>query len=189
MKIKRMFYLIGTDIKRYAEETGQNLSFFKKISIFFTPCVFSLTLYRISYYFFSNKHYLLARFFWSLNMILFSVDIVVSSEIGEAFYLPHPVGVALMAKIGNHVTLFAQTGIAGRKAKDIGAGIGASVIGDNVVLGAFSKIVGPVRIGNNVKVAPGSIVYKDVPDDVTVYGNPAKVITKQFKDNKEDFNA
>jgi serine O-acetyltransferase len=109
-------------------------------------------------------------------MFLFSTDIVMSSQIGESFFMPHPVGIAFMAKVGNNATFYAQTGIAARKGKDIGAGIAMSILGDNVVLGAFSKVVGPIRIGNNVTVAPATVVLKDVPDNVTVYGVPAKII-------------
>ncbi len=176
MNIKRMLYLIETDIKRYAHENGLQLSFFKKISILLTPCVFCVVLYRISSYFFSNRHFVFSRFFWSTNMFLFSADIVMSSQIGESFYMPHPVGVAFMAKVGNNATFYAQVGIAARKRKDIGAGIGMSILGDDVVLGAFSKVVGPVRIGNNVKVAPATVVFNNVPDNVTVYGVPARII-------------
>ena len=49
-------------------------------------------------------------------------------------------------------------------------------IGDNVWLGGRSVIAPGVTIGNNVVVAAGSVVVKDVPDNVVVAGNPAKII-------------
>ena len=49
-------------------------------------------------------------------------------------------------------------------------------IGNNVTLGANVVIIGPVSIGNNVIVGAGSVVVKDIPDDVIVAGNPAKII-------------
>lgn len=49
-------------------------------------------------------------------------------------------------------------------------------IGDNVTLGANVLIIGDVKIGNNVIVGAGSVVVKDIPDNVIVVGNPAKVI-------------
>jgi maltose O-acetyltransferase len=49
-------------------------------------------------------------------------------------------------------------------------------IGDNVWLGGSSIINPGVTIGNNVVVASGAVVTKDVPDNVLVGGNPAKII-------------
>lgn len=50
------------------------------------------------------------------------------------------------------------------------------VIGDNVVVGANVCIIGKITIGNNVLIGAGSVVVKDVPDNVVVAGNPARVI-------------
>lgn len=49
-------------------------------------------------------------------------------------------------------------------------------IGDNVVCGANVCIIGKIRIGNNVVIGAGSVVVKDVPDNVVVVGNPSKVL-------------
>lgn len=55
---------------------------------------------------------------------------------------------------------------------------GDFIIGDNLNLGANAVIIGPVIIGNNVKVGASACVVKDVPDNVTVVGVPAKIIDK-----------
>lgn len=49
-------------------------------------------------------------------------------------------------------------------------------IGDNCYIGTGATILGPVKIGNNVTIAAGAIVVKDVPDNCIVAGNPAKII-------------
>ena len=51
-------------------------------------------------------------------------------------------------------------------------------LGDNVDVGANVVVIGGVRIGNNVKIGAGSVVTKDVPDNCTVVGNPARIIYK-----------
>lgn len=53
---------------------------------------------------------------------------------------------------------------------------GAPIIGDNVNIGANSCIIGSIHVGNNVIIGAGSIVVKDVPDNVVVVGNPARII-------------
>lgn len=54
-----------------------------------------------------------------------------------------------------------------------------AIIGDNVDLTIGSKIIGKIRIGNNVVVAPNSVVIKDVPDNAIVSGIPAQILKFQ----------
>ena len=49
-----------------------------------------------------------------------------------------------------------------------------TVVGDRVRIGSNSTIL-PVNIGNNVIIGASSVVTKDIPDNVTVYGNPARI--------------
>ena len=50
------------------------------------------------------------------------------------------------------------------------------VIGHNVTVGANVVIIGDISVGNNVIIGAGSVVVKDIPSDVIVAGNPARVI-------------
>lgn len=49
-------------------------------------------------------------------------------------------------------------------------------IGDNVTFGTGAKVIGPIKVGNNVTIAPNAVVVKDVPDNAIVAGIPAKII-------------
>jgi serine O-acetyltransferase len=60
--------------------------------------------------------------------------------------------------------------------KNINGQFVSATIGDNCTLGAKSTILGGVRIGNNVKVGANAVVTKDVPDNCTVAGVPARII-------------
>lgn len=55
---------------------------------------------------------------------------------------------------------------------------GAPTIGDNVLLGAGSKIIGGIHLGNNVKVAAGCVVMQDIPDNAIVIPGENKIIIK-----------
>ena len=54
------------------------------------------------------------------------------------------------------------------------------VIGDNVEINAGARVLGPVRIGNNVIIGANSVVVKDVPDKCVVAGIPAQIIRKDM---------
>jgi len=51
------------------------------------------------------------------------------------------------------------------------------VLGDNVFIGAGAKIIGPVRVGSDVKIGANAVVTRDLPDGATAVGVPARVIS------------
>lgn len=73
------------------------------------------------------------------------------------------------AKIGKNCSIYPGVTV-GKTAK------GVPIIGDNCYLGLGSKVLGKVRIGNNVKILANAVVTKDIPDNCVVAGIPAKVI-------------
>lgn len=78
------------------------------------------------------------------------------------------------AKVGKNLTIYPGVTVGAEKG-------GVPTIGDNVFLGLGSKIFGGITIGNNVLVAPNSVVVKDVPDNCVVAGVPAKIIKERVK--------
>lgn len=73
------------------------------------------------------------------------------------------------AKIGDYATIYPGVLIGAKEN-------GCPVIGHHCFIGAGSKILGGVKIGNNVTIAPNAVVVKDVPDNAVVGGVPAKII-------------
>ncbi len=93
-----------------------------------------------------------------------------TTTIGRSFCFFHPFSTVVNAEsIGNNFTCLQCTTI-GATSK------GKPSIGDNVSLGANVTIIGNVVIGNNVTIGAGSVVVKNIPDNVVAAGNPAKVI-------------
>lgn len=73
------------------------------------------------------------------------------------------------AKIGKNCRIHPST--------SIGEYNGAPIIGNNVYIGPGAKIFGPITIGNNVAIGANAVVNKDIPDNVSVAGIPAKIIS------------
>jgi serine acetyltransferase len=81
------------------------------------------------------------------------------------------------ASIGKNCTIMQQVTIAE------GKGNKAPTIGNNCFLGAGCKIIGDIRVGDNVKIGANAVVVKDVPDGATAVGVPARIILKDRGDD------
>lgn len=99
------------------------------------------------------------------------IQIPVTTQIGFGLYLGHHMCVVVneTAIIGNNVNLSQFTTIGSIEGN-------AAVIGDNVYIGPGVCVVENVHIGNNVTVGAGSVVTRDVPENATVAGVPARVL-------------
>lgn len=93
------------------------------------------------------------------------------AQIGEGLMVIHGAGTVIGGGcvIGKIFTIYQNA--------TIGFNEGFSRIGDNVYVGAGAIVIGAITIGNNVKIGAGAIVVTDVPDDSTVVGPKARVIT------------
>ena len=95
-----------------------------------------------------------------------------STKVGKGLKYAHPYSTILNAEtIGDnfsclHCTTIGKKEPGGRRPR----------IGNNVTVGCHVAIIGDITIGNNVTIGAGSVVVKDVPDNVVVTGNPAKII-------------
>lgn len=106
--------------------------------------------------------------------ILFSADVPPQMQIGRGTVFPHDALGCVFhpnVKIGKNCKILHGVTMGGRAGHK-----GLPIIGDNVVIGTHAQIVGNVRIGNNSIVGAGAIVTHDVPDNVVVVGNPAKIL-------------
>ncbi|HDR3487807.1 TPA: serine acetyltransferase [Bacillus pacificus] len=99
-------------------------------------------------------------------------------KIGRGFYINHLGGITINPKaiIGDNVNITKGVTIG---QINTGKKKGVPAIGDKVWIGANSTVVGNVKIGDNVLIAPNTYVNFDVPNDSIVIGSPAKIIEKK----------
>ena len=102
----------------------------------------------------------------------YGIQIPRNTKIGYGLYIGHGVGIVINGGtvIGNNVNISQFLSIGTNKCTP-------AVIGDNVYIGPNVCIVEDVHIGNNATVGAGAVVVKDVPENATVAGVPAKVIS------------
>lgn len=97
-------------------------------------------------------------------------------DIGPGLRIYHGDGIVIArgAVIGRGLTIEHQVTIGNRIGHE--GERGCPTIGDDVFIGAGAKVLGPIRIGNNVRIGANAVVLHDVPDNATVVGVPAKVV-------------
>ena len=132
--------------------------------------------YKIERFFFNIKLTPLAILVRIFMRIVFSCDIPYKLKMGKNISFPHhALGVVIHqdAVIGDNCKILHGVTIGGKAGhKEL------PQVGDNVLIGANSIIIGPIKIGNNVTIGAGSVVLKDIPNNSVVAGVPAKIIKK-----------
>lgn len=154
--------------------------------VFFEAGIWVTILYRLARAIVLIKAGKLSFVFKLLSFILskltgglFGAAISPVATIGPGLYIGHTGGIRVSAKaiIGANFS-FGPGCIIGAK----GLGVsGAATIGDNVYVGTGAKILGPVRIGNGVRIGANAVVIDDIPEEVVAVGVPARVVKRTPK--------
>ena len=108
---------------------------------------------------------------------ILGTEINYKTKIGKNLRLFHAYSLVINpdAVIGENCSIRHCTTIGNKLLKD-GSLSKSPIIGNNVEIGSNVCIIGPITIGDNVKIGAGSVVVKDVPPDCVVVGNPARII-------------
>jgi len=112
-----------------------------------------------------------------LNILLFGLEVSPRCEIGSGLFFPHTSGTVIGAsRIGSGATIF-QGVTLGAKELDMGFNLALRPeVGDGVILGSGCKILGGIRVGDNVTVGANSVVVDSINPNTTVAGIPARII-------------
>lgn len=144
-------------------------------NIFTLPGMAAVFLYRIQQWL-TPKSSVLARILRQFNHWATGADFALGSSVGPGIQLRHPSGIVIGvgAVVGENCVIMQQVTLGeslGRNGE-----VGYPRIGDHVFLGAGSKIIGSVQIGNNARIGANSVVLTNVPEDATAVGIPARVV-------------
>ncbi len=146
------------------------------------PGVHAVMFHRVSHALWSSGLKWLARFISMLARWVTGIEIHPGAVIGHRFFIDHGMGVVIgeTAIIGNDCTLYHGVTLGGTSWEK---GKRHPTLGDGVIVGAGAKILGPIVIGDNSRVGSNSVVVKDVPEDATVVGVPAHVLSEKGSDS------
>lgn len=139
------------------------------------PGVHALMAYKMSHFLYNKKRYFSARLISQVSRFFTGIEIHPGAKIKGALFIDHGTGVVIgeTAEIGENVTIYHGVTLGGTGKE---TGKRHPTIGDNVVIGSGSKILGSITIGNDVKIGANAIVLKDVKSNSTIVGEKAKVV-------------
>lgn len=168
-----MFYKIKKDIEYIMENDPAART---KLEVFLLyPSIHARLAHMISHFLYKKNLLFLARLISQIARFLTGIEIHPGATLGAGILIDHGMGVVIgeTAELGDRITIYHGTTLGGTGKEK---GKRHPTVGDNVVIGAGSKVLGNIKIGSNSKIGANSVVLDDVPEGATVVGIPGKVV-------------
>lgn len=142
------------------------------------PTLRAIRSYRLAHWFYVRKYYTIARIISQHARNKTGIEIHPGATIGKGLFIDHGMGVVIgeTAVIGDNCLLYQGVTLGGT-GKDKGKR--HPTLGNNVLVGAGAKVLGPFTVGNNVKIAANAVVLNAIPDDCTAVGVPARIVRRK----------
>lgn len=137
--------------------------------------VHAILMHRVNHWLWNKGLQWPARFLGNTARWFTGIEIHPGAVIGRRFFVDHGTGVVIgeTAEVGDDVTLYQGVTLGGRSAE---SGKRHPTVGDNVVIGAGAKILGPFQIGEGSRIGSNAVVLEAVPAGATVVGIPGRVV-------------
>ena len=154
-----------------------------KLSIILTyPGVKAVFFHHLAHKIWNYNFFLIARMISQFSRFLTGIEIHPGAKIGKNLFIDHGMGVVIgeSSEIGDDVTLYHGVtlgGISPSENSEEQRNIKRHpTLKDNVVIGSSAQVLGPIVIGKFARIGANTVVLKDVPENATMVGNPAKNI-------------
>ncbi len=143
--------------------------------LFCYPGLHAILAHRLAHKLYRWGVPLVPRLISQISRFLTGIEIHPGARIGRRFFIDHGMGVVIgeTTEIGDDVLLYQGVTLGGTGNE---RGKRHPTLGNKVVVGTGAKVLGSIRIGDNVKIGAGSVVVHAVPDNSTVVGVPGRVV-------------
>jgi serine O-acetyltransferase len=168
-----MFHQLRQDIRVIFDRDPAAKSIVEVVLCY--PGLHALIFHRISHSLYKRNLVILPRLISQFSRFLTGIEIHPGATIGQGLFIDHGMGVVIgeTAEVGDNVTIYQGVTLGGTGKEK---GKRHPTIGNNVFIGSGAKILGSIKVGDNVKIGAGSVVTKPVPNDSTVVGVPGRVV-------------
>ena len=158
------------------------------LSIILTyPGVKAVFFHQISNFFYKAGFDLIARIISQTVRFFTGIEIHPGAKLGKNLFIDHGMGVVIgeTSEVGDNVTIYHAVTLGGSSPS-----IDSEkqrhekrhpTIGNDVVIGSGAQIIGPIKVGNNARIAANAVVVKDVPENATMFGIPARAVKLENK--------
>jgi len=170
-----MFKNLLNDARSIAERDPAAKSVFEVVMLY--PGFHAIVFHRIAHWFYKRRIFFIARLISQISRFITGIEIHPGAVIGNGLFIDHGMGVVIgeTAEIGDNCTIYHGVTLGGT-GKDKGKR--HPTIGNNVLIGAGAKILGPIKVGDNARIGAGSVVMDEVEPNSTVTGPKARVVRR-----------
>ena len=148
------------------------------------PGVHALIIHRLSHWIWRKRFFWIARFISHIGRWLTGIEIHPGATIGRRVFIDLGMGVFIgeTAVIGDDCTLYHGVTLGGTSWNK---GKRHPTLEQGVVIGAGAKVLGPITIGKGAKIGSNAVVVKDVPENATAVGIPARILEQETNKQRD----
>src|SRR5215813_8733823 len=141
------------------------------------PGVHALALHRVAHRLWRAGWTTSARWVSHVSRFVTGIEIHPAARLGRRLFIDHGMGVVIgeTAEVGDDCYFYHQVTLGVARAS---SGKRHPTVGNNVIIGAGAKVLGPISVGDNARVGSNAVVLDNVPDDTTVVGIPARPVDR-----------
>ena len=176
-----MWELIKEDISCVFDRDPASRNVFEVLTSY--PGVHAILFHRVNHWLWGKGLKWFARWLSYFSRWITAIEIHPGATVGKRFFIDHGIGIVIgeTAEIGDDVTLYQGVTLGGRTLNE---GKRHPTLGNNVVVGAGAKILGPFAVGADARIGSNAVILEAVPEGATVVGVPGRIVRCQDENAK-----